>query len=137
MNETALALIGYATWTMLLVAMIGSVRVAAVLGGRSAGNQFAVDGSDVSAFAQRLARAHANCYENLPIFAAITLVALATGQAAITDPLALWAFAARVAQSVTHLASTAPVAVNVRFAFYLVQLAIQVVWVVGLLGAAG
>jgi uncharacterized MAPEG superfamily protein len=137
MSATAIALIGYAAWTMLLVGGIGAIRVAAVLGGRPEGNRFAVDGSDMSPFAQRLCRAHANCYENLPVFAALALTALATGHTAVTDPLALWALAARVGQSVTHLGSVSPMAINLRFAFYGVQLVIQLLWIIGLLGAAG
>lgn len=135
MSATAMALLGYAAWSLLLVTAIGLLRVSAFLSGRATSNRFAVDGSDIGPFAERLSRAHANCYESLPAFAAIALVALATGSQAITDPLALWLLAARVAQSVVHLVSTASMAINVRFAFFLVQLLIQAWWVVALLRA--
>ncbi|MBU1618387.1 MAG: MAPEG family protein [Gammaproteobacteria bacterium] len=36
----------------------------------------------------RLTRAHANCIEGFPIFAALLIIALITEQTAITDPLA-------------------------------------------------
>lgn len=137
MTNTALALLGYAAWSILLVTSIGLTRVGAFVGGRSAGNRFAVDGSDVSPFAERLSRAHANCYENLPAFAAITLVALVSGHAAITDGLALFALVARVAQSSIHIASTSELAINARFACFLVQIGIEVYWVIALLGVAG
>jgi uncharacterized MAPEG superfamily protein len=89
----------------------------------------------VGAFGARLTRAHANCYESLPIFASLILVALVTGNAGVTDPLALWALAARVGQSTTHLLSTSNPAVQVRFAFFVVQFVIQALWAVQLLGA--
>jgi uncharacterized MAPEG superfamily protein len=136
LTATALALIGYAAWCLLLVAVIAGLRTGAVLMGRSEGNTFAVDGSDLSPFAQRLARTHANCYESLPVFAAIALTALVTGQHAVTDPMAIWVLVARVGQSIVHLASTSGPAINVRFGFFLVQLFIQVSWVVALLRAA-
>ncbi len=85
---------------------------------------------------QRLCRAHANCYENLPVFAAVILVATVTGNAAITDPLARWVLVARVAQSTVHLLSTSELAVMTRATFFAVQLSIEAYWIIqlGLLG---
>jgi len=137
MTPTALALLGYAAWSILLVTTIGLTRLAAVVGGRAAGNRFEVDGSDVSPFSERLARVHANCYENLPAFAAIALVALATGNSAVTDGLALWLLVARIAQSSIHLASTSEMAINARFACFLVQITIEASWVISLVRIAG
>lgn len=136
MSTTALALIGYAAWSLALVTSIGAMRAAAVMRGRAGGNAFAVDGTDMSPFATRLARVHANCYENLPAFAALALTAIATGNHAVTDPLALWVLFARLGQSLVHLASTAPLAINARFGFFLVQVTIEVYWVIALLGLA-
>jgi uncharacterized MAPEG superfamily protein len=135
MGPSALALLGYAAWTILLVTCIGLQRGTLTLSGRRAPNSFKTDGSDVSPFGQRLARAHANCFENLPIFAAIVLTAISTGHSGVTDPLAPWVFAARVCQSVTHLASTSSPAVMVRFTFFLVQMLIQISWLITLFGA--
>jgi uncharacterized MAPEG superfamily protein len=135
MGASALALLGYAAWTILLVTCIGLHRSSLTLSGQRAANSFKPDGSDVSGFGQRLARAHANCYENLPIFATIVLTAIATGHGSITDPLAPWALLARAAQSTTHILSTSVPAVMVRFTFFLVQVVIQISWLVALFRA--
>jgi uncharacterized MAPEG superfamily protein len=107
-----------------------------VLTKKRAANDFLPSGEDVSPFSNRLCRAHANCYENLPVFAALILLALVTGNEAITDPLARWVLVARVAQSLVHLISTSEAAVSLRATFLLVQLGIEAYWIVqlGLLG---
>ncbi|MDH3200265.1 MAG: MAPEG family protein [Myxococcales bacterium] len=132
MSASALALIGYVAWTLLLVITIISVRTWISLMGKRESYSFKPDGSDVSEASVRLCRVHANCVENLPIFGAIILVAIATGHSDITDSLALWVLAARVAQSVTHLISTSNLAVTVRVTFFTVQLAIEAWWVIQL-----
>ena len=134
MNPSGLALAGYATWTLLLLGLIAALRGSLTLSGEREPNSFDVDGADVSPFSNRLCRAHANCCENLPVFASLVLLALVTGNAAITDPLALWVLIARVGQSTTHLISTANIAVLMRFGFFLVQLLIQVWWAIQLFG---
>jgi uncharacterized MAPEG superfamily protein len=134
MGPSALALLGYTAWTILLVICIGLQRGMLTLSGQRAPNSFKTDGTDVSPFGQRLARAHANCYENLPIFGAIVLTAIATGHSSVTDPLAPWLLAARICQSSTHLLSTSSPAVMVRFTFFLVQMLIQIWWLIALIG---
>ena len=121
MSPSATALIGFAAWTLFLVLMIGTMRAFAVFAGKRAPNQFDPGGADLSDFSRRLCRAHANCYENLPIFGALVAVALITGRQGVTDGLAMWFLAARIGQSIVHLVSTSNPAVNVRFALYLVQ----------------
>ena len=134
MSPSALALAVYAGWTLVLLGAIAVLRGSLTLTGQRAANSFGVDGADVSPFANRLCRAHANCYESLPIFASLVLVALATGNSHVTDPLALWVVAARVGQSTTHLVSISSRAVQVRFGFFLVQLLAEAWWFVQLLG---
>lgn len=136
MTNTALALLGFVAWTLLLMLIMESMRSWLVLSGRKRSDSFRIDGSDVSPFAQRLARAHANCYESFPIVGGLLLLALTTDHASITDPLALWLLAARVAQSITHLISASAVAVQARFAFFAAQLLIAVWWVIGFAGLA-
>ncbi len=131
MTATALALLGFVAWTLLLMLLMESMRSWLVLSGRKRSDSFLIDGSDVSPFAQRLARAHANCYESFPIIGGLLLLALATRNTTITDPLALWMLAARVAQSITHLLSASALAVQIRFACFAVQLLIAVWWVIG------
>ncbi|KPK51710.1 MAG: MAPEG family protein [Gammaproteobacteria bacterium] len=135
MSPSALALTGFAAWTLFLVLMIGLYRAGLVLTGRRAPNQFDPGGADVGEFSRRLCRAHANCYENLPIFGGLIAVALATGQQHLTDGLALWFLAARIGQSIVHLVSTSNGAVNVRFALYLSQWLIMGLMAVRLLTA--
>ena len=91
-------------------------------------NAFKPDNSNLSPFMQRLSRAHANCVESLPVFAALLIAALITNRSGITDPLAPWLLAARVVQSCVHLASLSAAAVNVRFAAFAVQIVIAVYW---------
>lgn len=136
MSPSALALVGYAAWVLLLAITIVTYRTVLVVAKKRPANQFDPWGSDVSAFSGRLCRAHANCYENLPIFAALVLIAMVTGNGAITDPLARWVLVARVAQSVVHLTSTSEMAVTLRATLFSVQLGIEAYWVVqlGLLG---
>ncbi|MGB5284213.1 MAG: MAPEG family protein [Polyangiales bacterium] len=136
MSPSVLALVGYVAWTILLATTIVFYRTLLVLKKERAANDFLPSGEDVSPFSNRLCRAHANCYENLPVFAALILLALVTGNAGITDPLARWVLVARVAQSMVHLISTSEMAVSLRAVFLLVQLGIEAYWVVqlGLLG---
>ena len=129
MSASALALIGYAAWTLLLVITIITIRTWISLVGKRESYSFKPDGSDVSDASVRLCRVHANCVENLPIFGAIVLLAIATGNSTVTDSLAMWVLAARVAQSMTHLLSTSNLAVTVRVTLFSVQLAIEVWWV--------
>ena len=136
MSPSALALLGFAAWTLTLLGGIAVLRSSLTLSGQRAANSFGVTGEDVSPFSARLCRAHANCYESLPAFVAIVLVAITSGNGSITDPLALWVLAARVGQSTTHLVSIRSLAVQVRFGFFLVQLLIQAWWVVQLVTSA-
>ncbi|GHA86350.1 MAPEG family protein [Cognatilysobacter bugurensis] len=128
MSPTALALTGYVTWMLILIAGIEVLRTRAVLKFGRQPNTFAPDGSDVSPFANRLCRAHANCYESFPIIGGLLLFALATDRVSVTDSLALWVLAARIAQSLVHLASGSATAAQIRFAFFLVQLVVAVIW---------
>lgn len=121
MTSAAVALIAYACWTLLLVIGIGLMRGAVALGGGRPSLRFDPGGADVSDFSARLCRAHANCYENLPVFGALVAVALATERAALVEPLAMWVLYARLAQSTAHLVSVSPPAIMARFLFYLAQ----------------
>jgi uncharacterized MAPEG superfamily protein len=134
MSVTALALLGYIGWTLLLIIINEVMRSWLVLSRKKTSASFNPDGTDVSPFAHRLARAHANCYESFPIIGGLLLLALATDLAFITDSLALWVLAARIAQSTTHLVSASNMAVNIRFTFFAVQLVIAVVWILQFLG---
>ena len=134
MGPTATALLGFAAWYLLLTFALGLFRSALVLSGKKAANTFASDGSDVGAFGRRLNRARDNCFETLPLFVAIAFAANLHNKVALLDPLAMYLLYARVGQSLTHLVSTSIMAINLRFAFFIVQLVIYAIWVVQLLG---
>jgi uncharacterized MAPEG superfamily protein len=135
MSPTLLALLGFVCWALALLLLMESIRAKLVLGGAVAANGFDPANSTLSPFMQRLARAHANCLEGLPIFGGLMVVAVLAGKTGVTDPLAYVLLGARLVQSVIHLASTTPAAVTARFAAFAVQLGIAVYWAWGLYAA--
>lgn len=82
MTATTTALVGFAAWQLALTVVLAVYRTALVQTGQKQANSFAPDGSDVGAFGRRLTRARDNCYENLPVFAAIVLGASLAGRTA-------------------------------------------------------
>lgn len=137
-GASELVILGLVAWFALMLVLLEVSRsLATTLKGKPA-NSFEPSGEDMSPTVQRLTRVHANAYEFLPFPLAILLFAVATDATAVTDGLAPWLLAARVGQSVTHLASTSVPAVLVRFiAFFIPQQAILVVWMVSLLRVTG
>lgn len=132
MNPTALALAGFIAWFLVILFLLAGVRVTAGLRGKPA-NSFKPDGSDVSEFSVRVVRAHANCYESFPFIGGLLALSLAAQSTDITNPLALTLLAARVAQSSIHLASVSVLAVQIRFALFLVQIGIATYWTLAFL----
>ena len=133
MSSSIVALICFAGWTILMALVMVTERVLYVLTGRRKINTFPADGVNVSPFQARACRVHANCYENLPVFAALVLGAAVAGRSAITDPLAMIAVYARVVQSTVHLISTSEIAVMIRATFWTVQIVIMIGWALRLL----
>ncbi len=134
-SPTVIALTAFIAWALALLVLMEVIRAQLVLRGKVPANGFTPDNAGLSPFMQRLARAHANCVEGLPVFGGLMLVAIVTERVAITDPLAYAFLGARIFQSLVHLASLSPTAVTIRFSAFAVQMAIAVVWAVGLLGA--
>jgi uncharacterized MAPEG superfamily protein len=128
MNASATVLTALVAWALLLLILMEALRVRLVATRAVASNEFRPDNSNLSPFMQRLARAHANCVEGLPIFGGLLVVALLTNRTGITDPLAPWLLVARLVQSTTHLASLSVLAVNVRFSAFVVQILIAACW---------
>jgi hypothetical protein len=128
MTNTGYALTGFVSWALFLLVVMEIIRTYLVLTGEVAANAFTPDNSGLSPFMQRLARAHANCIEGLPIFGGLLAIAIMTSRTDITDLLAPWLLGARIAQSIIHLVSTSPIAVSLRFAAFAVQLVIGVYW---------
>ncbi len=134
-HPSAIALTGFIAWALLLLVLMEIIRTQLVLRGKIPANGFVPDNANLSPFMQRLARAHANCVEGLPVFGGLLLVAIITGHTSITDPAAYLFLACRVFQSLVHLASVSAAAVTVRFSAFAVQMAIGVYWAVGLLAS--
>jgi uncharacterized MAPEG superfamily protein len=132
-STSAIALVGFIAWTLLLLLLMELARVRLVVASKFDPRQFRPDNANLSPFMQRLARAHANCVESFPVFAGLLLVALVTGQASVTDPLALLLLGARIVQSSVHVASLSTMAVNVRFLAFALQVLIALYWAYGLL----
>ena len=136
MTPSLIALTGFITWALLLLVLMEVIRAQLVLRGKVHANSFTPDNAALSPFMQRLARAHANCVESLPIFGGLLLVAIATDRTSITDPLAYLFFGGRVLQSLVHLASISATAVTIRFTAFVVQMAIALYWAFMLLASA-
>jgi uncharacterized MAPEG superfamily protein len=135
MANTLLALLGFLSWTLALLVLMELIRSKLVLTREVPANGFTADNAGLSPFMQRLARAHANCLEGLALFGGFMVLAVLAGKSHVTDPLAMALLAARIVQSIIHLASTSPLAVTARFAAFAVQMGITVYWAVKLHGA--
>ncbi|MGJ7516938.1 MAPEG family protein [Pseudomonas baetica] len=118
-------LLGFATWTLLLlIATVGVYRWVAILFSRVAIASFRSDRLEGADWYQRGTRAHANCVENLPVFAAIVFVISALGiDSPAVDYLSMLVLIARVCQSLVHVSHVQTDRfVAVRFSFFCVQL---------------
>ena len=132
MSTTLLALLGFLCWTLFLLILMETVRSKLVLTREVPANGFNPENSNLSPFMQRLARAHANCLEGLPLFGGFMILAVVAGKSNITDPLAYVLLAARIVQSTIHLASTSSLAVTARFTAFALQVGIAVYWAIKL-----
>lgn len=130
MSATIIALAGYIAWTLVLLVVLAVYRTMLVMNNERLPNGFKADGSDSPEFGQRLARAQLNCAESFAVTGGVMLLALATSSASITDPLAYYLLAARLAQSIVHMVSTSVLAVQIRFALFLAQVVISGYWLV-------
>jgi len=115
-------LLGFATWTVLLVLAVGFWRVRLVLSGHMAPNAFPSGTPHGSERYWRLNRAHMNAVENLPLMASVVLAGSFAG---VTTPLfstlAQVYLTARIVQSLVHISSNSPLVINLRFTALFVQ----------------
>lgn len=128
MTPTLAALTGFIAWTLFLLVVMEAIRSRMVITKEVPANGFRPDNANLSPFMQRLARAHANCLEGLPLFGGLMLIAVVAGKSSLTDPLAFVLLGARIVQSSIHLASLSPTAVTLRFSAFAVQMGIGVYW---------
>ena len=129
MTASATALIGFVGWTIVLTLCLLTARFAAMAKGHPV-NTFTQDGSELASIGQRITRAHGNSLEWLVIPVALLGYAIASGQTAVTDGLAMIALGARVLQSVSHIISTATPVVLIRATFFTVHVVIAIIWTV-------
>ena len=117
------SLLGFVVWTLLIVLVgIGAPRVTAVLSRKAAPKSFVADVPHGSERYRRTMRAHANCVENLPIFATLVLLARVVAlESATFETLAVIVLPARILQSSIHIAGGSNRAVLARFWCFAVQ----------------
>ncbi len=116
-------LVGFVLWTLVLLFGVAGARVSKVLAGRASPGDFPSGVPHGTDAYWRLNRAHLNCLENLPLFAAVVLTARVANVIGPTlDVLAVVYLAARIGQSLAHVSSGSAIAVNVRFTFFLIQI---------------
>ena len=124
MTVPVAALLAFSVWTLLLLgATVGVYRWSRVFAGQATVREWRGDRPQGSDWYLRALRAHANCIENLPVFAAIVVAAHLTGVSNATmNGLAVVIVLARVAQSITHVAfrQTEAVAIT-RFSLFFIQ----------------
>jgi uncharacterized MAPEG superfamily protein len=126
-------LLGFAAWTLLLVCGVVTYRVFRVAGGQSPTVWTRGGPAPGPELVKRMEHAHLNCLENLPVFAAIVLGAVAMGKGAVVDAYAPYVLLARIAQSLAHLVGVTPMLVNVRATFFAIQVGLFVVMLCSLL----
>lgn len=117
-------LLGFAVWTVfLLLGTVGVYRWSRILTGRVPISEFRADNVE-GEFYRRAMRAHANCVENLPVFAAIVFALHVSGASGATiDALTAAVLASRVAQSLVHVSFVqTDLVASIRFGFFFVQI---------------
>src|SRR5690242_19742982 len=118
-------LLGFAAWTLaLLMATVGVYRWGNILFARAGIASFRSDALEGADWYQRGTRAHANCVENLPVFAVIVFVISALDiNGPAVNYLSILVLIARVCQSLVHVSHVQTNRfVAVRFSFFCVQL---------------
>jgi uncharacterized MAPEG superfamily protein len=124
MKVPVLVLLGFAGWTMLtLFGSIGVYRWSLILTNRASIAEWRADIPQGSDWYQRAMRAHMNCVENLPIYAALVVGLMASGlESAVVDRLSITMLVARIGQTITHIAlPPTNAAASLRFALFFLQ----------------
>ena len=124
MTIPTLAILAFATWTLLLLfGSVGVYRWRRILTGRASLNDTPADRPEGADWYRRAMRAHANCVENLPVLTAIVVAALVSNASAPPlDILSALVVVARIPQSLIHVAlPETPTRVGIRFALFLLQ----------------
>lgn len=132
MTVPLLSLLGFATWTLLLLAAtVGVHRWRLILTRRASIDSFPAHAPDGPGWYQRATRAHLNCVENLPVYGAIVLISTLLGRHGwLLDALSISVLSARVCQTLVHVSFVQTArAVSYRFSLFTVQL-VAMLWMV-------
>jgi len=112
------SLLAFTAWTGVHIGLIVAYRGYSIfLKGRNITTFPSGKEHDGPQWYQRVMRSHANCLENLPLFACVVLVNKLFGKANL-DSSADFYVLFRVFQSLIHWCSTNDIAINLRFAFF-------------------
>jgi uncharacterized MAPEG superfamily protein len=129
MTPAVITVIVFALWTLVvLLAGVGVRRWYLILCKQTPLTCFPADVAHGSPAYRRAMRAHVNCVENLPVYAAIVLTSeiYHSGSAVIT-PLSIVFILCRVTQSCVHLLFPETNAtVGLRFGFFITQIVIMI-----------
>lgn len=127
------SVLAFAMWTIIVLAVgVGWHRWSLILAGKAELKSFPGDEAHGPPFYRRIVRAHANCIENLPVFAAIVFAAEASGaHLPVLNALSVAVVTARILQTSAHLASGANAAIAARFTFFTIQL-VAFIWMAAL-----
>lgn len=128
MTVTHVAFLTYTALILLFLLSLAGFRTYMGLTKKVDSLKFASDGSGVGDFGYRLTRVHANAIECFAFIGGLMLYAIATGQTAVTDGLAMILIYARIAQSIILAVSTSNLAIQLRFVAFLVQFGICIYW---------
>ena len=123
MTVSVQALLLFTGWAFLLVVTVFAYRGMALLTGTpiTSWPRGSKNPNDPG-FIKRVADAHANTMENLPIFAVLVLAAQAVGKPEVTASLAMYVVYARLGQSLVHILGVNTPLVLARATFWTVQL---------------
>lgn len=132
-------LLAFAVWTLVaLLVGVGVRRWTLIFQGKASLTSFPGDTPHGGVAYRRAVRAHANCVENLPVFAAVVLVAAAARLSPPGfDALSAVVMAARVLQTLTHaLLAETNRTVALRFGLFFVQILAMIGMAAGLAATA-
>ena len=128
------ALLLFAAWTLVLMFLYVGYRVALVIAMKKPANSWTRGApTEDPPFVTRAQHAHFNAVENLPVFAAIVLSAIALGKAHVVDGLAGWVLCLRLAQSTVHLIGVSHWLVFIRANLFTLQVLLFFYMIWGLL----
>jgi uncharacterized MAPEG superfamily protein len=131
-------LLAFALWTLLvLIAGVGVHRWTQILARKAELTDFPGGVAEGAPVYRRAVRAHANCVENLPVYAAIAIIAAIAGvDTPGLDRLAVVFLAARIGQTLTHmLFRETNRTIGIRFGFFTVQV-IALIWMAAIVAIA-